>query len=261
MPENADSTKIYLGRGKLYLDRLTAAGVRTGGHFVGNCTTFQVTPNVEKIEMFSSTEKGAPLLASDVTRQRFELEARLHEFSKENLALALLGDTATLAQSAGGPVTNETLVAKKDHYFQLGATEATKRRAVTSVVVTNVGGATVYVLNTDYKLDALRGEVYIMSTGAITEGQTLEVDYSFSAITTGDVVRAGTFGSIDAFVRFIGDPKRGPAVEVEVWKCSFSPDAALGLISDEYGGITLKGNVLADPVNHPAEPSFRVLYL
>jgi len=261
MPENADSTKIYLGRGRLYLDRLTSPGARTGGRFVGNCTTFQVTPNVEKVEMFSSTEKAAPRLASDVIRQTFELEARLHEFSKENLALGLLGDTATLSQSAGGPIVNETIVVKKDHYFQLGATEATKRRAVTGVVVTGVAGVPVYVLNTDYKVDAVRGEIYIISGGAIAEGASIEVDYSFSAISTGDVVRAGTFGSIDAFVRFIGDPKRGPAVEVEIWKCSFSPDAALGLISDEYGGITLKGEVLADPVNHPAEPNFRVIYL
>ena len=99
MPEVVNGNNILLGRGKIYFDRFDATGARTGELFLGNCPTFEITPTSEDIKKYSSADKAADLIASDVLRTTLALRIVGDEFSKENLAMALFGDTATLAQT------------------------------------------------------------------------------------------------------------------------------------------------------------------
>src|SRR3972149_5982307 len=99
MSEVVNGNNILLGRGKIYFDRLTSAGVRTGELFLGNCPTFEISPSADDIKKYSSAEAGAPLIASDVLRTTLSLRIIGDEFSKENLAMALFGDNSTLSQT------------------------------------------------------------------------------------------------------------------------------------------------------------------
>ena len=85
------------------------------------------------------------------------------EFSKENLAMALFGDTATLSQT-GAAVTNEAIAdVLQGRYYPLS------KRQVSLVSVTGLGGTPTYVLNTDYKVDAVTGRIYIVEGGGIAD--------------------------------------------------------------------------------------------
>lgn len=257
---------LLLGRGKVYFDRFTTAGAKTGERFVGNCTRLEVTTTDELREKYSSATNDSPLMKSVNVRRTIEFALTLDEFDIENVALALMGDDGDFLQAAGGPITDESVtVVKTGRYYQLGgpAAPAGDKRAVTSVVVTDDPMTTTYTLGTDYDEDLVRGRIYIIPGGGISDGDGLLVDYSYSAKVAGDIpqINAGAGTTIEGYLRFVGDPAAGPVYEAQIWKISISPDGAVGLISDDFGEFPLKGKVLDDSVNHPSEPLYRLLKL
>ena len=252
MPEVVNGNNILLGRGKIYFDRFDATGVRTGELFLGNCPTFEVTPTSEDIKKYSSADKAADLIASDVLRTTLALRIVGDEFSKENLAMALFGDTSTLSQT-GSTVTNEGVAnVLQGRYYALS------KRQVSLVTVTGPSGTPVYVVDDDYKVDAISGRIYIVEGGAITDGSDIEVDFTYGTIAL-PTVRGMNQTSIKGYLRFIGDPARGPKYECEIWRASVRADGAIGFISDEYSSFTLTGDIESDAVNHPNEPHYRLI--
>jgi hypothetical protein len=65
--------------------------------------------------------------------------------------------------------------------------------------------------------------------------------------------------SIKGYLRFIGDPARGPKYECEIWRASLRADGAIGFISDEYASFTLAGDIESDAASHPNEPHYRLI--
>lgn len=254
MPESVNGNNILLGRGKVYFDRFNSSGVRTGELFLGNCPTFEITPSPEEIKKYSSADKTASLIASDVLRTSLALRIAGDEFSKENLAMALFGDTSTLSQT-GSMVTNEAITSVlQGRYYPLS------KRQVSSVVVSGPSGTPIYTLTTDYKVDAVSGRIYIVEGGAIDDGDSIEVDFTYATIAL-PTVRGMNQTSIKGYLRFIGDPARGPAYECEIWRASMRADGAIGFISDEYSNFTLSGDIEADLTNHSSEPHYRLIKL
>ena len=49
--------------------------------------------------------------------------------------------------------------------------------------------------------------------------------------------------SVKGYLRFIGDPARGPKYECEIWRASVRADGAIGFISDEYSSFSLTGDI------------------
>jgi hypothetical protein len=252
MPEQADSTKIMLGRGKIFFDLMDSSYAKTGEFFLGNCTTFEVTASPEEIKKYDSTTKAAGLLASDTVRTAMSVNIVGDEFSKENLSRALYGDLATLSQT-GDDVVDEAVVALlQDRYYALAY------RSVTNVVVKGDGGTPTYVLGTDYTVDAVSGRIYIKSGGSIAADTELDVSYTYATIAL-DLVRGMTQSAIRGFIRFKGDPARGPVLEMLLWRVSVRADGSIGLISDEYGSWSLTGDVESDAVNHPDDPHYQIM--
>ncbi len=252
MPEVVNGNNILLGRGKIYFDRFDASGARTGELFLGNCPTFEITPTSEDVKKYSSADRSADLIASDVLRTTLALRIVGDEFSKENLAMALFGDTATLAQT-GASVTNEAIAGVlQGRYYPLS------KRQVSAVTVSGTGGTPTYVLNTDYKVDAVSGRIYIVEGGGIDDGTDIEVDFTYATLSL-PIVRGMNQTSVKGYLRFIGDPARGPKYECEIWRASVRADGAIGFISDEYASFTLTGDIESDAANHPDEPHYRLI--
>jgi len=252
MGKEVNAAEVLLGRGKLYLDRLTAAYARTGERFIGNVSLFEVTPTAETIEKFSSATAAAPLIRRDVTRQSLEVRITGDHFSKENLALALFGDNAELSQT-GADITAEVIASVlADRFYP------TLYRSITAVAVTGPSQTPVYDLTDDYTVDAVEGRIYIVEGGAITPGTDIEVDYTYATIAL-DTVRGMNQSSIKCYIRFVGDPGAGPTDTVEIWRASISSDGAISLIGDDYADWTLTGAVESDATNHPDEPHYRWL--
>lgn len=250
MGKEVNAAEVLLGRGKLYMDRLTSAYARTGERFIGNVSLFEITPTAETIEKFSSATAAAPLIRRDVTRQSMEVRITGDHFSKENLALALFGDNAVLSQTTADIVDEVIASVLADRFYP------TLYRSISAVSVAGPSGTPVYVVDDDYTVDATEGRIYIVEGGGITPGTNIEVDYTYATIAL-DTVRGMNQSSIKCYLRFVGDPAAGPTDTVEVWRCSVNSDGALSLIGDNYAEWTLAGAVESDATNHPNEPHYR----
>lgn len=254
MSRYSQASKHFLGRGKLYVDRWDSSGNSTGERFVGNASVFEPqAPDDETQEIYDYAEAETPLLDKQVTRRKMTMNATLHEFTLENVALALFGSVSALSQSTGS-VTDEAHTAYQGTYIKLAY------RNVSSVVVDD-GDTTTYVEGTDYTVDATTGRIYIMTTaegGSIADEASIEVDYDYAADTS-PTIAAGMATTIEGTLRFIGDPKRGETYELEVWHFSLSTEGALSLIGDDYGEMSLNFDVLSDASNHPNEQYYRII--
>lgn len=252
MPENVDGNKILLGRGKIYFDRYDSNDALTGEYFLGNCPTFEITPTPEEIKKHSSATKSADLIASDVIRTSLAIHIVGDEFSKENLARALYGDTDTLAQTGSTVVDEDVAGVIQDRYYDL------EFRDISSVVVKKDGGTPTYVVTDDYTVDADTGRIYIVAGGDITTGFDLDVSYSYGTESL-NTIRGMNQTSVKGLIRFVGDPARGPVYECIIWRASVRADGAIGFISDEYAQWSLTGDIESMATEHPTEPHFRII--
>jgi hypothetical protein len=252
MSTEVNGDNILLGRGKVYFDRFTSAGAATGERFLGNCPSFEITPTAEDIKKYSSATPAAPLIASDVLRTTLALRIAGDEFTAENLAMALFGDSANLTQSTAA-ITDEviTVVAQGRYY-------PTLYRGISSVTVTGPSETPTYDVNDDYTVDATEGRIYIVPGGAITASTVIWVDYTYADLDV-ERVRGMNQTSVKGYVRFVGDPGRGPQYTCEIWRASIHADGAMGFISDEYAQWTMIGDIESDATNHPNEPHFRLI--
>ncbi len=259
MPAQAapSSENLLLGKGQVYFDRLTIAGVTQGMRHLGNVDSLELGTDDDVIEKYSSMVAASPLYKRVNRRRNVTLKITGNEFHPENLALFTMGTQATLAQAAT-PVVAEAITPTtiKGIYYK-----TLKLGPITGVVVKF--GVTSGVLGTDYAItDAATGLVRVLPgtilTGAVT------IDYtptSYAAATSPQVVSGGAQGVIEGRMLFIGDPAAGPKVMVNVWRASISPDGALALIGDDFGTMGLTAAVLDDTTNHPASPLYEVTYL
>jgi hypothetical protein len=260
MSKNVNGQELLLGRAKVYISRYVA-GVRSiEEFFLGNVLAFEITPSVEKIEAKDFTTPASPTIASDTIGQSLQLRMQCQQFNLKNLALAFGGQVGALAQSSGGPVSNEAVSdVLQGNFYQLGGTTSPKRN-VTSVVVTDVPGTTTFVANTDYEVDAATGRIYIIPGGGIADGTDLHVDYSYTAASN-KKVGAGLEPEVLAFVRLVGNNKRGKNAEVQIWRVNLSSTGAVPFIGEEYASFVLEGEIESDAAGHPNDPYFQLIEL
>lgn len=116
----------YIGKGRVLIKAVGASG---DGTFVGDVSSLQlrITEDVKTLEDFTQVGGGA---YNEVRRiSAVELAATLHDFSPDNLAIALYGTTAT----ASGTDTIQALSAAAKEYDVVfeGLNEARSGKAVT----------------------------------------------------------------------------------------------------------------------------------
>lgn len=255
MPNVAQGNKVLLGRGKVYFDRLDASGASTGLRFMGTVSELAISGSQEKREIRDFSLPGAPVLAEAVIASDFTLRLTAHEFTRENLALAFMGDEAGLTQSSGS-VVDEVLAttARKSRAYQCAS------RKISAVTVKE--GAATLVAGTDYEVsDADAGMIYITDAAPnVTGTGNLTISYTKAAIASPgwDKVRGAMQTAVRGRVLYLGDPATGPRTNVNVWRVSLSPEGDVGFIGDDFAGFQLSGKIESDATNHPTEPFFVV---
>ena len=253
MSTSPNTSNYLLGKGKVYVDLLTAAGVRTGEIDVGNCTAFTVTPTVESLDHFESMggirEKDKSVDTSVAMLAKWNTD----EYSLRNLMLGVLSTVERTYAQATGHQINFPIVARVEKWMKLG-----EFRNVHNVVVTNTAGTTTYVLGTDYNLDAAIGRIFTIDGGSISGGQTIHVDFNYDA-TTYDGIYVADSSTIEIFLRFVGNPAVGPVWEGEFWKARLKPAGDLGFISEEWSGMDFEAEILKDVINYPTMPWGRMI--
>lgn len=239
LPLNTHTNKYVFGRGRIFIGIYSDDANRADRRFIGNCPGFTLSVESEKFEHFSSTS-GIQTKDLTVTKSvNFNAQVTCDDIQAENLALFLGGTSGTLTQSAT-PITNEAITVQKGYHYQLGLVGSNDVgvREVSSVVVTHSSGAPTYVLDTDYKLDANSGMIYIISGGAISNGQVIHVDYT-PAAGARTLVESGTGGAVDAELFFVADNAAGDNRDLRIALCSIAPSGELPFITeDELGSMT-----------------------
>jgi hypothetical protein len=223
----------YIGKGTVYIREKDAAGPM---YSVGNVSKleFGVTEEKKELKNFQSAGGG---LANSLSRiDKVEASFTLHDLSTENLAMALYGDTSAVTAAA---VTDESHTAYLGGLIRL----ANLPNLSETITVTDSTGTTTYVLNTDYTVT--RAGIIPLAGGSIVEASTILVDYTKLA---GNVVEAITNSAKEWEMVFDGlnEAQSGKAVVIDVHRLKFGPPTGIGFIADDFAGLELKADLLAD---------------
>jgi hypothetical protein len=221
----------YLGSGKIYA-RL--AGAAAGLLEVGNASELTLAVKEDKKKLQDFSKPGGGTYASVSRIDTVTAQMKLNDLNKTNVARAVFGTESAVA---GATVTDEAVTAYK------GALVPLAHIGATTVVVTNSAATTTYVENTDYEVRA--GGIYIIPAGAITNAESLKVDYVFLDY---DKVEAMTSGAITLELHFEGlnEANSGKPVVVDIYRAQLSPTKALSLLGDKFSDLDVEAEVLKD---------------
>jgi len=235
-----NTENYFIGKGSLYFDRFDSNGNKTGEIHLGNAPDFTLTPELEKLEHFSSTKglktKDKEIVISAKVSAKFNLE----EYTLENLKNALLATEESFTQTAGNVTDQSVVVSRLEAYYDLG------KRSISNVVVTDQTGTTTYVEGDDYTVDEVSGRIFIPETSAIAKGDTILVDYDYADLSTGTFLNIAKETKIEGVLRFKGDPAVGKAYEFYFGKVSLSATGDIALIGDDWGKIEFTAEALKD---------------
>lgn len=156
------------------------------------------------------------------------------------LARVFYGEAAEVSVTAG-VVTEEPLtVTAKTVPLSLESRYLT----AAAVVVTDATGVTTYVLNTDYTVDRLRGQITIKTGSAIAVDDVLKVTYTTVAYTLLSI-RGGVKPNENFYIT--GDMLNRPGkqdMSLEIYQATLSTDGDFDLFSAEPLTLTLTGPLI-----------------
>lgn len=233
-------TELYSGQGRVSIARRTELGRPNddGFSFLGNCPKLMTNAEVEVVK-HKESQTGKNAVDNRFEKaQEIMIEATFDEIIEEAKNRYLYGNTV---QVAAATVTAEPVKAK------LGREVPISQIPDSFTSLTDVGGATTYVLGTDYLISPT-GMITFPSTGsAITDAQVLEANYTAKAekLTTAFTATNESF-----YLRFDGLNRASDdaPVVIEMYKTRFDP-SSLEAINEEYAEYELKGDVLYDACN------------
>lgn len=227
-----------LAEGTLYVNRIEA-GVYQGREKFPGVAKLEIKPNSELIEQVTK-DKGiyGQITGSAAVNKPAELSVTIANITGQALAMALQGTVATYTQGSGS-VTAEVVTAKLGKFLDLSK----KNISTTGFTVTNSGATTTYVLGTDYNVNYAMGWLEILSTGAITDAQSLKVNFSYGAVS-GQKVSGGTKAQVKGLLELDGSNLfDGTPLSVTIWEATLTADGAVDFMSDKPIELSMKGKM------------------
>lgn len=230
---------VFAGKGDVYLDILTDAGVSTGLELKGECTTLEIKTDAERKDLIGrGRDTDGQVIASIVRPKPTTIKFNFKKVDADLFAMAMAGTTASLNQSSG-TATDQAVTVKLGKGVELGKINI----SATGFTVTNEAETTTYVLDTDYTVNYRLGILTALSTGAITDAQSLKVSYSYLA-TTGSTVLGGKKYSIRAGLVLDGQNlEDGRNFILKVPRTRISTDSAVDFLKDDFMELSLSGVV------------------
>lgn len=220
--------KSYIGKGKVHLN----------GRHVGNVSELTITANEEKKELPDYTAAGGGNYNSLSRITGVEMTVKMHDFNKENLAMALFGTSSAVTATT----VSEESITTRASLDTLVKTANMIDTAVAPVVTSDPSGTT-FVEDTDYTVSA--AGITVLSTGNMVASTGYLISYTKKAV---DVVQALTTSAQEYEMIFDGLNEAQSSTPVLITAHRAKPGAAqgLGLIGDEFAEIPLTFEVLKD---------------
>lgn len=233
------SARSFLGAGKVFAD-IFVAGVATG-NFVEflEVGKFEIKPNSELKEQTSKGRASYGQIIETVAIQKpADFNMTLRELNRDTLRLAFMG-SASVINDALVTVADEVVTAKLGAFVPM----ANKNLSATGIVVTNSAGNTTYVMGTDYDINYAFGMIRALSGGAITDAQSLKVDYTANA-AAGSRIQGAVTPSVRAKLLFDGvNLVDNLPARVTVHEVLLTPQGAVDLMSDDWVEVQLSGRM------------------
>jgi hypothetical protein len=253
-----DSRLYMIGAGIVEINQKDpVTGLLTGYRDAGNASVVQPTNSDERFQKYESRTRFRALVADLLLRRNTSIEFSFDEWSSFLLGIWAQATVADLSSQAATPIVDEVVssaVVPGDSYL------LAKRGPISAVTVKGgVAGSTTMTLGTDYVIDDPNvGVIRTLASGTFALGDILKVSYTPTAYasTTGKHFDIGTISTVDAAIRFIGDPPNGPRLMWDWWVCSIRPNGALPLVTtaNENTPLNMIATVKTDYANHPTNP-------
>lgn len=230
----------FVGKGSAYLrNRDKAEGLMR----VGNVSALEFAVETNKISQpdYENSGGGEANSIDRITAVNANMTAL--ELSGRTLAIALRGTASDVA--GGSTVTAERHTAYKGALIAFDELPDISDPGATITVTQDPAGTpTVMTLDTDYTVT--RAGVIPTTTGAIVDGDTVDVAYTKAPQV---IVEALTESAQEFELLFNGlnEAASGRAVMVRIYRIKFSPTSGLGVIGDEFAELPMEGTCLADP--------------
>lgn len=230
VPTAAD--EIILGSGYVFFDPEDSTGALTGERYFGQTPGFSVniqTPN--RVQVYSSDSPLEELLVDIASRVDRNATLQVRNIELANLALFVIGSSASQSTSAGSVTAEAVNGVKQGRWYQLGASDTHPAgvRKITTVVVKDAVPTT-YTVDTDYKVDLDLGRIYIVEGGTIADDTDLAVDYATTAVTW-DEIKTNNLGAQYGALRYIADNTEGPNRDLYAPRVLLAPNGEFALKS------------------------------
>lgn len=227
------ATEAFKGRGAIYLERI---GSGTGLISVGNCDNFTINYEEETDDMKDYQGPSGGIIATESSISDVVAELNLMSFTTENLALVMRGVINVINSE---PITLE------EHTANSGALIPFDKIPDSSIpyAITDSGATTTYVLGTDYTTTP--SGIEVLATGSITDGSTVEVNYTCKASAQ---IEALAVGASEYRLYFDGfNTVDDTPFVVDIFKIKVTPSEALAWITDNgFATMSVTTKILKD---------------
>ena len=177
-----------------------------------------------------------------------KIKATLQNFDADVLE-KLFHTTKSAVSSSTVSVTDEAVTLSGTHAAGDWVSLDYGRDGISSVTITSSDGATTYTENTDYVVDYEDGRVSRLSAGAITDGQSILVDYTYNTETGEKVTIPTTIRSTTYAVRLSHETMAGKTITIKLWKATIEADWEWAFTLETASEIPVEFAALKDSTN------------
>ncbi len=230
----ARKDRSYIGKGPLYIKKKAD----DGGFFpIGNASQMDVSFDEESKSLKNYTQPGGGNINTLTAISAFTGTITMHDYSAANMALALRG---TVEHITAGAVTEEPHSTNgTDGEFIPFNHVCDPAENIT--VVTTADGA--LAEGTDYSVEY--NGIIIIGTGSI-DATGIKISYT-KAVS--EVMEALTSAAeeYELYFNAVNEAQGGDYAPLRMHRIKFSPAQGLSFLGDEFGGMTIDFEALADP--------------
>jgi hypothetical protein len=235
------ATNLAIGKGELHFAPYKPNSQTPDGfYFVGNCPEITLNREADLLPHYDST-RGFRRKDEEITiESRMTGSVSCDDVRPQTAALFLMGQEVTLTVASATGLSTLIVGARRGRSYQLGETlsQPSGARQVTNVEVSlTLTPATVYVLGTDYTIDAALGLITILPGSTIAENANLTVEFDQTAHTRPQIIASDN--EAQGALKYISYNPIGQRLDYFFPWVKVRPNGDISLISEEWMTIPL----------------------
>jgi len=240
------SQNLQLGKGEVWFSPYSPGTQNpTGFEWLGNCPSFALNAEMEKLDHFGSTggirqKDQSVMLSKDVTGT-----ITCDDIRVANVARFIGADVSTKTDAGSVGVNYNIAAVTPGRRYQIGASSAnpTGDRQISAVTVKDDAGVpATFAATTDYIVYPELGMIEVVAGGTIVAGTNLVITYTTAASSR--TVMVSSEDEIEGELKFIADNPVGANIDYYMPWVKLSPNGEFALITEEWASLPFNIEVL-----------------